>query len=82
MTRQEVASPMSWLAEVRAQKDTLIRGGTLMIGGLALILAGTLVGFGPGKWTQVAAGTLAVTGVVIMFLGFFVYVLPPLLPAK
>ena len=73
---------MAWLQDVRAQKDSLIRGGTLLLGGLALVLAGTLVGFGPGKWVQVAAGTLAVTGVVIMFLGFFVYVLPPLLPAK
>lgn len=73
---------MPWLDDVLQQKDSLIRGGTLLLGGLALVLVGTIVGFGTGKWVQVAAGTLAVTGVVIMFLGFFVYVVPPLLPAK
>lgn len=73
---------MPWLDDVRAEKDSLIRGGTLLLGGLALVLAGTLVGFASGKWMQVAAGTLAVTGIVVMFLGFFVYVIPPLLPAK
>lgn len=73
---------MAWLADVVQQKDSLIRGGTLILGGLALVLAGTLIGFATGKWMQVAAGTLAVTGIVVMFLGFFVYVVPPLLPAK
>ena len=73
---------MAWLQDVLAQKDSLIRGGTLFLGGLALVLAGTLIGFATGKWMQVAAGTLAVTGIIVMFLGFFVYVIPPLLPAK
>lgn len=73
---------VAWLADVVQQKDSLIRGGTLILGGLALVLAGTLIGFATGKWMQVAAGTLAVTGIVVMFLGFFVYVVPPLLPAK
>ena len=73
---------MTWLEEVLAQKDSLIRGGTLLLGGFALILAGTLVGLEGSKWAQVAAGTLAVTGIVVMFLGFFVYVLPPILPSK
>ncbi|HUR68989.1 MAG TPA: hypothetical protein VM370_07055 [Candidatus Thermoplasmatota archaeon] len=73
---------MAWLRDVLAQKDSLIRGGTLLVGGLALVLAGTLIGLEGSKWAQVAAGTLAVTGIVVMFLGFFVYVVPPLLPAK
>lgn len=73
---------MTWLEDVLAQKDSLIRGGTLLIGGIALILAGTLIGLGGTKWLQVAAGTLATTGVVVMFLGFFLYVVPPMLPAK
>lgn len=64
------------------QKDSLIRGATLLLGGIALILAGTLVGLAPGRGAQVGAGLLAVTGVVVMFLGFFVYVVPPLLPSK
>lgn len=73
---------MPWLDDVLQQKDSLIRGGTFFLGGLALVLVGTIVGFASGKWIQVAAGTLAVTGIVVMFLGFFVYIVPPLLPAK
>lgn len=73
---------MAWLEDVLAQRDSLIRGGTLILGGLALVLAGTLLGFAEGKWMQVGAGTLAVTGIVVMFLGFFVYIVPPILPAK
>lgn len=73
---------MTWLADVRAEKDSLIRGGTFLLGGFALILVGTLVGLEGSRWAQVGAGTLAVTGIVVMFLGFFVYVLPPLLPSK
>lgn len=73
---------MPWLQDVLAQKDALIRGGTFLLGGLALVLAGTFIGFGSGKWLQVAAGTLAISGVVVMFLGFFIYIVPPMLPAK
>ena len=73
---------MPWLDEVRAEKDSLIRGGKLVLGGLALVLAGTLIGFASGKWMQVVAGLFAVTGIVVMFLGFFVYVVPPLLPSR
>lgn len=73
---------MAWLQDVLAQRDSLIRGGTLLLGGLALVLVGTLIGLAAGKWMQVAAGSLAVTGIVVMFLGFFVYIVPPMLPAK
>lgn len=70
------------LDQIRAEKDTLLRGATLLVGGLALLVAGNLVGLAEGQWMQVWAGVLAVTGIVIAFLGFFVYLLPPLLPAK
>ena len=73
---------MTWLSDVLAQRDSLIRGGTLLLGGLALVLVGTLVGLAGTKWAQVGAGTIAVTGVVVMFLGFFLYIVPPMLPAK
>lgn len=73
---------MAWLDEVRAHKDSLIRGVTLALGGMTLVLAGTLIGLAEGKWMAVAAGTLATTGIVVAFLGLFVYVLPPILPAK
>lgn len=73
---------VAWLEDVRAQKDSLIRGVTFLLGGVALILVGTLVGLAEGRWMQVAAGTLAVTGIVVMFLGSFLYIIPPLLPAK
>lgn len=73
---------MSFLQGVREHKDALLRGATLLVGGLALVVAGTLVGLDDAAWAQVAAGTLAVSGIVVAFLGFFVYVLPPLLPAK
>jgi len=82
MTRRLAERRVTWLADVRAQKDSLIRGGTFLLGGFALVLAGTLVGLEGSKWAQVAAGIVAVTGIVVMFLGFFVYVLPPLLPSK
>lgn len=73
---------VAWLDDVREQKDSILRGAVLLVGGLALVLVGTIVGFAEGRWPQVAAGSLAVTGIVVMFLGFFVYVVPPLLPAK
>lgn len=73
---------MSWLGDVLAQRDSLIRGGTFLLGGLALVLVGTLVGLQGSKWAQVGAGSLAVTGIVVMFLGVFLYVVPPMLPAK
>lgn len=73
---------MSFLQSVRENKDALLRGASLLVGGLALILAGSLVGLAEPAPAQVLAGTLAVGGIVVAFLGFFVYVLPPLLPAK
>lgn len=82
MTPRPRRAQVTWLADVLAQKDSLIRGGTFLVGGLALVLAGTLIGFGGTKWLQVAAGTLATTGIVVMFLGFFIYIVPPMLPAK
>lgn len=82
MRRTGGRAAVAWLQDVLAQRDSLIRGGTLLLGGLTLVLAGTLIGFASGKWMQVAAGTLAVSGIVVMFLGFFVYIVPPMLPAK
>jgi len=67
---------------LRENRDTLIRGVTLLVGGLALILVGTLIGEASGKLAMIAAGTLAVGGVTVAFLGFFLYLLPPLLPPK
>lgn len=73
---------MSFLDGLREHKDTLLRGVTLIVGGAALVLVGTFVGIGTSKLAMVSAGTIAVTGVVVMFLGFFVYILPPLLPSR
>ena len=70
------------LRRVLAERDALLRGATLVLGGLALLLAGTLVGLAEGKWMQVAAGSIAVTGLVVAFLGVFLYVVPPLLPDR
>jgi hypothetical protein len=73
---------VGYLKDVLSHKDTLVRGVTFILGGAALVLAGTLIGLNTTKVAQVAAGTIATTGVIVMFLGFFVYILPPLLPAK
>lgn len=73
---------MQILDQIRAEKDTLLRGATLLVGGLALLVAGNLLGLADGQWMDVGAGVLAVAGIVVAFLGFFVYLLPPLLPAK
>lgn len=82
MTRDGRGAGVSFLQGVREHKDALLRGATLLVGGLALLVAGSLVGLSDATWAQMTAGTLAVTGIVVAFLGFFVYVLPPLLPAK
>lgn len=73
---------MGLLDGLRENKDTLLRGITLIVGGAALILAGTMIGGSHTKLGMMSAGTLAITGVVVMFLGFFVYILPPLLPSR
>ncbi len=70
------------LDALRENVASLVRGVTLIIGGLALILVGTLVGVGSSKLAMVSAGTIAFTGVCVAFLGFFLYILPPLLPPK
>lgn len=82
MMREAGRRAVGYLQDVLEHKDHLLKGVTLLVGGAALVLAGTLIGLGGTRVTEIAAGTLAVTGVVTMFLGFFVYVLPPLLPAK
>lgn len=82
MTRDRRRGRVSFLQSVREHRDSLLRGATLLVGGLALIVAGNLVGLAEPPAAQVAAGTMAVGGIVVAFLGFFVYVLPPLLPAK
>lgn len=73
---------MGFVDSLRENRDTLLRGVTLLVGGLALILVGTLIGQSTGKLAMLAAGTLAVGGVTAAFLGFFLYLLPPLLPPK
>lgn len=73
---------MAWLSDVLAEKDALLRGATLVVGGLALVLAGSMIGLNTAKVTQIMAGVVATGGIVAIFLGFFVYILPPLLPAK
>lgn len=82
MRPRQARPVVPWLQDVLAEKDSLLRGATLLLGGLALVLVGTLIGLAEGKWVAVAAGTLATTGIVVAFLGLFVYVLPPMLPAK
>jgi hypothetical protein len=67
---------------LRENKDTLLRGVTALVAGGALILAGSLVGYGTDATSQVIAGILAFSGITIAFLGFFIYLLPPLLPGK
>lgn len=68
--------------QLKENVASLVRGATLLVGGLALILAGTLVGLGSSKAAMIIAGTIAFTGVCVAFLGFFLYILPPLLPSK
>ena len=67
---------------LRENRDTMMRGATLLVGGVALLLVGGLIGAGTSKLSMLAAGTIATTGIVVMFLGFFVYLLPPMLPGK
>lgn len=73
---------VGYFADLREHTPELLRGLTTLIGGLALVLVGTIVGYADSRWLDVLAGTLATTGIVLAFVGSFVYVLPPLLPAK
>ena len=73
---------MSIRDSLSENKDTLLRGVTLLVGGAALVLVGSFVGNGTSKVAMVTAGSIAIAGVIAMFLGFFVYLLPPLLPGK
>ena len=82
MSLRPARSAMSFLEELKQHRDSFVRGATFLLGGLALVLVGTLIGLGGTKWFQLAAGTLAVSGLVLAFLGFFLYIVPPLLPAK
>ena len=70
------------LDALRENVATLVRGVTLLVGGLALILVGTLIGLGSSKLAMMTAGTIAFAGLCIAFMGFFLYLLPPLLPPK
>lgn len=77
------ASPcVGYLADLAEHKSDLLKGLTYFVAGLALVLVGTIVGYSDSRWLDVLAGTLATGGIVVIFLGFFVHVLPPLLPAK
>lgn len=67
---------------LKQNRDALLRGLTFVVGGLALLVVGNMVGLSDATWAHIVAGLVAVTGITVAFLGFFVYVLPPLLPAK
>ena len=71
---------MGYFQEVLAERDALLRGVTLLVGGAALVLAGSMIGLNVERLWQIMAGLVATSGIVVMLLGFFVYVLPPLLP--
>lgn len=73
---------MGYLSDVAEHKTDFLKGLTYLVAGFALILIGTIIGYGTGKAAAIAAGTLATTGIVIAFVGFFVHIVPPLLPAK
>ncbi len=73
---------VGYFADLAEQKQHFLKGLTYVVAGLALMLAGTIVGYMDGRWPDILAGTLATGGVVLAFLGFFVHVIPPLLPAK
>lgn len=82
MKRESSRRFVGYLEDLRSHADSFGRGATFLVGGFALILVGTFTGTFEPKLAQVAAGTIATTGIVVAFLGFFVYILPPLLPAK
>lgn len=71
---------MGYFQEILAERDALLRGVTLLVGGAALVLAGSMIGLNAERLWQIMAGVVATSGIVVMLLGFFVYVLPPLLP--
>lgn len=79
---QTVAWAVGFLDQLRENTASLLRGASLIVAGLALVLVGTLIGLGTSKTAMMAAGTIAFGGVCAAFLGFFLYVLPPLLPPK
>lgn len=73
---------MGYLGDLREHAQSFLRGLTTLLGGFALIVVGTVAGYADSRWLDVLAGTLATVGIILAFCGFFVYVLPPLLPAK
>lgn len=82
MRRERPSRPVGYFADVAEHRTELLKGATFVLGGLALVLIGTIVGYLDSRAADVFAGTLAVTGIVLAFLAFFVHLLPPLLPAK
>lgn len=78
----KAARRVSFLAGLKEHKATLVRGASLIAGGIGLMLVGTLVGTSESKAAMLIAGTLAFSGLCIVLLAFFLYLLPPLLPAK
>ncbi len=82
MTPKAGRRGVGYLDDGKEHKDVLLRGATLLVGGLALLVAANLVGLSDATWAQMTAGLVAVAVIVVAFLGFFVYLLPPLLPAK
>jgi hypothetical protein len=82
MTPERGWRRVGYLADLGAHKTEFLKGLTYLVAGFALVLIGTIVGYADSRWLDVLAGVFATTGIVVAFLGFFVHVLPPLLPAK
>lgn len=80
----EEAGPrgVGYLEDLKDSRDAFLRGLTFVAGGLALVMAATLVGYAPGKAAQIGAGVLGVTGITVIVLGVILYILPPLLPSR
>jgi hypothetical protein len=70
------------LDALKENAASLVRGASLLVAGFALILVGTIIGVGTSKAAMMTAGTIAFGGLCAAFLGFFLYILPPLLPPK
>jgi hypothetical protein len=79
---QTVAGNVGILDVLKENAASLARGASLLVAGMALILVGTIIGVGTSKVAMMTAGTIAFGGVCAAFLGFFLYILPPLLPPK
>lgn len=79
---RSAARSVGFVDGLKEHKATLLRGASLILGGLGLMLVGTLIGTSESKPAMLVAGTLAFSGLCVILLAFFLYILPPMLPAK